>query len=57
MKAPKKYPIKLTVEQIGLLNHCLLNQINKFNEINERTWANIFENLKSNIDNQLPEHY
>lgn len=57
MKAPKKYSIKLTVEQIGLLNHSLLNQIVKLQESGEKSWERIFENLKTNINNQLPEHY
>lgn len=57
MKSPKKYTLKLTVEDIAILKVALLNseciETEKGNTKNVKS----FSRVNDIINNQLPEHY
>jgi hypothetical protein len=57
MKAPKKYILKLTVEDIAVLKAALLTAENR--ETDKRNVANAkrYSTVNDTINNQLPEHY
>ena len=56
MKAPKKYTLKLTVEDIAVLKTALLTAENR--EMDKRNIPNAkrYSTLNDAINTQLPEH-